>query len=78
MTWQPIETAPKDGQKVLLVNGDGAIDIGCYVEDWLETSKFVRHAKDGDVFRTVREDFGYWDTKIYCPTHWMPLPKGPE
>ena len=79
MEWQSIETAPKDGTKVLIVNGDGAIDVAEYVEQWNERDEWVRKAKDGDVYRTVREECGYWDTDTaYCPTHWMPLPVAPN
>lgn len=76
--WQPIETAPKDGTKVLIVNDEGAIDVAGYIEQWNERDEWVRKAKDGDVYRTVREDRGYWGTgTAYCPTHWMPLPAPP-
>jgi hypothetical protein len=79
MEWQPIETAPRDGTRVLIVNDDGAMAVAGYVEEWHERSEFVRKARDGDVFRTVREDVGYWDTDIaYCPTHWMLLPDKPS
>ena len=79
MEWQPIETAPKDATKVLIVNADGEMDVAGYVEQWDERTEFVRKAKDGDVYRTVRDECGYWDTdKAYCPTHWMPLPEAPN
>ena len=79
MEWQAIETAPKDGTKVLIVNDEGAMDVAGYVEQWNERTEFVRKAKDGDVYRTVREEIGYWDTDTaYCPTHWMPLPEAPN
>jgi hypothetical protein len=79
MEWQPIETAPKDGTRVLIVNEEGLIDAAIFIQEWTEREEWVRKAKDGDVYRTVREDTGYWLTDIaYCPTHWMPLPKAPE
>ena len=79
MDWQPISTAPKDGTKVLIVNEYGGIDVAGYVEEWRERTEFVRHAKDGDVYRTVREECGYWESETaYCPTHWMPLPPTPS
>lgn len=77
--WQPIEAAPKDGTRVLIANDDGEMDVAGYVAEWSEHSEFVRTAKDGDVFRTVRRDMGYWDAvHAYCPTHWMPLPPPPK
>ena len=79
MEWQQIETAPKDGTKVLIVNDEGAMAVAGYVEQWDERTEFVRKAKDGDVYRTVRDECGYWDTdSAYCPTHWMPLPDAPN
>lgn len=77
--WQPIETSPKDGTRVLIFNGYGAMDIAGYVEQFTERLEFVRSDKDGDVYQTVRNDFSYWDTDIaYDPTHWMPLPEPPK
>jgi hypothetical protein len=79
MMWQPIETAPKDGTRILVTNAKGDIDVGSYCEDWVTHTEFVRKAKDGDVYKTVRENIGYWETNYaYCPTHWMPLPPPPE
>jgi hypothetical protein len=79
MNWQPIETAPKDGTRVLLLNESGEIEVAGYVEDFYERSEFVRKAKDGDVYRTVLVDCGYWQTEVaVCPTHWMPLPEPPK
>jgi hypothetical protein len=77
--WQPIETAPKDGIRVLIVNEDGDIDIASYIEKWAEELEFVRKAKDGDVYRTTKIDVGYFDSGFtFCPTHWMPLPEPPK
>jgi hypothetical protein len=76
--WVSIESAPKDGTRILVVNEDGEIDVAEYVAAWQEHQEFVRKAKDGDVFRTVVEDTGYWNTeRAYCPTHWQPLPIPP-
>lgn len=73
--WQPIETAPRDGTPVLLTDGKRCAVAG-FVPQWHEHKEFVRHAKDGDVWRTVREDTGYWNTAEFCPTHWQSLPPG--
>lgn len=65
MKWQPIETAPRDGTRVLGWCNDKYVDI-CYIEH-----------KDsvGDVWMTDNcQDFGGWEN----PTHWMPLPDKPE
>lgn len=79
MKWQKIETAPKDGTQVLLCDSHGNVGCGYYAEDWAERREFVRKAKDGDVYRIVREDIGYWDSNLdYCPDFWMPLPDAPK
>jgi len=75
MEWQPIETAPRDGTRILLYRPlaekthDYIIDIkrgiprneGC----WKET---VPDGMDGANY-----------TDGYCKaTHWMPLPEAPK
>ena len=76
--WQPIDTAPKDGTKILLVDEYGVMGVGGYVEDYIERSEFVRKAKDGDVFNTVKEDVGWWAVDCCCPSYWMHLPQAPK
>ena len=77
--WMPIDTAPKDGTKVLIVNADGVMDVAGFVPEWYERKEFVRIAEDGDVYKIVREDIGYWNAdKAHCPIHWMPLPPLPD
>ena len=76
--WRPIDTAPRNGSKVLIVNEEGEMDVASYVAQWYESEEFVRKASDGDVYRTIREESGYWLTEtVYLPTHWMPLPAPP-
>lgn len=65
--WQPIETAPKDGDRILLcqnVEGYGPTWQHIYSGKWL-----------------CYEDMtGYWDGGDYRgqpPTFWMPLPPPP-
>ncbi len=70
--WQPIETAPKDGQHVLLAitedgpPGLGYVSEGYYEEDgdrgWYSANTHWTDSYDGSLF----------------PSHWMPLPKPPE
>lgn len=80
MSWQPIETAPKDGTAVFLcwaIDSDGnRID---WTEDMTTAGVFVQAAS-------------WWDNEgwvVYCsmireprlhfePTHWMPLPEPPK
>jgi hypothetical protein len=67
MTWQPIETAPKDGTRFLAVN-DG----------WHE----FFHWQDGANAHTKGWPTGWCSAfTVYRegtgPTHWMPLPPLP-
>ncbi len=79
MGWRPIETAPKDGTRVLIVDDEGDMDVAGYVEQWDERIEFVRKTKDGAVYRTVTEDVGYWSADtVRFPTRWMPLPEAPD
>lgn len=60
--WRPIETAPKDGTKIILLLSTGAgnmVHIGC---------KDQRPNSGWHI-----EPNGYWSSV----THWMPLPAAP-
>lgn len=70
MKWQPIETAPKGGDVLMLYCG-GAIIIG-YYETALEWGK-----GSDPVNSWVDYDFEPGDKRLN-PTHWMPLPEPPE
>ena len=66
--WQPIETAPKDGTNVLLLNRAGNMACGMWMESrGLGTGWFLRGGSGPDLF------FNYH----HGPTHWMPLPEAP-
>jgi hypothetical protein len=65
MEWYPIETAPKDGKRVLgVVEGD---------------VHFIRYGKTSHVplYGWNVCDQGPEDCDLVEPTHWMPLPKPP-
>lgn len=62
MEWQPIETAPKDGTKVLAVLNRRIMDA------------FATPRNDGPAIWT----FGMWSGEHIQPTHWMPLPAAPK
>ncbi len=69
--WQPIETAPMDGTRIVLGN-----EYGCWIGEfhpvyqsgfkpdnpWQSMMLNHNHIKNGDLF----------------PTHWMPLPAAPN
>lgn len=64
--WQPIESAPKDGTRVLIYQG-GHVYIAWWDEkDW--TGVWVIFDCD-DSFYSLTADH---------PTHWLPLPDPPE
>ena len=61
-TWQPIETAPTDGTRILLRGRDGKIADGHYgqPDGYANPKQFV------------------WPYIHANPTHWRPLPEPPE
>lgn len=66
--WQPIETAPKDGTNILLVNYKGNIASGLWQEGLLGVGWFLRGGNKPDTFFNGH----------HGPTHWMPLPDAPK
>ena len=75
MTWYSIETAPKDGTDILLFlpGHKQKISIGRYI-----LSERYEHG-------VLEHRYERWHVGAYIfgddcptPTHWMPLPSGPE
>ncbi len=64
MTWQPIETAPKDGT---------AFDAWT---KWGRVTNCVRCAQWGRVYAYCEEAAHY--SRLIDATHWMPLPNQPK
>ncbi len=67
--WQPIESAPKDGQRILLIDTDHDIQValfGRYYDD--EAEMIVSGWTPNELIYYVDPDF----------THWMPLPEPPK
>ena len=72
MTWQPIETAPKDGKRVLVYAWqDGVSLLG--VGFWVQPRTLAELG--GWICRTLPEQDV--DGTFSDPTHWMPLPAPP-
>lgn len=71
--WKPIESAPKDGTRILLyatLRGSslGGCDRGKNYGEWI-------------VLGAWEVEYGMWWDGSQCtvhPTHWMPLPAAPE
>jgi len=85
--WQPIETAPRDGTRILLycaytdAPDDERTRVGWW--NWVDICGFGyeddEHMPDPCFMdATTRahnaEYGGYWDAPEYPATHWMPLP----
>jgi hypothetical protein len=65
MTWQLIDTAPKDGTAIDLWFPRGERETDCY---WAN-NQWCRFDPEGyDLYITSR---------LNMPTHWMPVPEGP-
>ena len=61
--WKPIETAPKDGQAILVTDGGG-----CYCVEWSE---------EFDWWTVDDNKLGPFRLRGSAPTHWMPTPAAP-
>lgn len=75
--WQPIETGPKDGTRVLLYLPDltHKIQVG-YFRDRVELAYGVEVSRLADWF----SEAAFMEMariRRWAPTHWMPLPKSP-
>ena len=68
--WQPIETAPTDGDPVLLF---GRWEGELHDRDD-NPGIYQAYYWDGDWYCTGGE---YYSAYVRNPTHWMPLPKPP-
>lgn len=71
--WRPIETAPKDGTLVLLVQPWRRTAIGSYrIDQMAHDAGPTWLADDYDEYST-----GYASTPL-APAYWMPLPAPPK
>lgn len=73
--WRDIETAPKDGTTILVINGEKE---GYWTEPYqIGTASWGKISLPGERY--------YWMSNACCdgvsyyiPTHWMPLPSPPN
>ncbi len=81
--WLPIETAPKDGTEILCWRNDCGHFIGSYTSpDGFPLTQAELDALDDDTLCKA-DWFTQWpDARrlegCEVPTHWQPLPAGPE
>jgi hypothetical protein len=73
MTWQPIETAPKDGTRIILFlpsrySFPAMVTIGLWFEDFLPGRNGWSYCEVDEIGQFIEEPI----------THWMPLPPPPE
>jgi hypothetical protein len=71
MTWQPIETAPKDGTRVLAYwpggdNKNAAVQVESWFGPWGMGSA-----------KLAWQNAFEWADGYNGPTHWLPLPEPP-
>lgn len=69
--WQPIETAPKDGTRILVCTIHGEIELS----DWFEMRREVYDEVGDGLYRKRELVEGAWNSNR--PAFWMPLPKLP-
>ena len=70
MTWQPIETAPKDGTHILVIIEDAV------VEAWWDENEGYR--SEWSTPSLSSHGCGCCSGNNDEPTHWMPLPVRPS
>lgn len=74
-TWQPIDTAPKDGTGVLLWDAKRNVVVsGCWHVQ--PTSDTPNGYDPGWAWWAADDDVIVWDDDT-GPSHWMPLPEPP-
>lgn len=75
--WQPIETAPKDDDLILLYLEGSGVRPGYWDDDQRWDDKLKRYVEGNGRWLAVESQCltgGGWQT---APTHWMPLPDPP-
>lgn len=84
MTWQPIETAPKDGSPILLYGTYQWEDYKNYQEGGIFVG-YLYSSKSSEYYEEQDDVEEYWrlvNANPYIdkaqPSHWMPLPEVPE
>ena len=72
--WQPIETAPKDGETWVLVFAP----VDAYYRSEVWPARIAEPRYQGEDGKVLAIGIGHDGTQYgWHPTHWMPLPKPP-
>lgn len=69
--WQPIDTAPKN-KNILIIGGKIKTQLD---EEWDCNYPVIASGSKGHF---LVAHGCYYDTWVYNPTHWMPLPQPPK
>ena len=76
MKWQPIESAPKDGTRIMVGNEHGA-----WVAEWRPVYQSGYRPADPWASAMLNHEHmrdGGGVLRHSPPTHWMPLPEPPK
>lgn len=80
MNWQLIETAPKDGTRILIAREGDTINANDEIEitEWCSMKQSHYVHVEGDLYRKVDDPpYEFWNGNGHRATHWMPLPDPP-
>ncbi len=72
MNWQPIDTAPKDGESILITDGSN-VGEGFYHDG---SECYGHRGKAGFFWQDDRDNL--LTARNAFATHWMPLPPPPK
>jgi len=73
MKWLSMDSAPKDGSRILIKDEEGFV----YVVSWLNSSEGINVLKetmDWCIPESYQDEQGGYEN-IYRPVGWMPCPK---
>jgi hypothetical protein len=75
--WMPIETAPKDGTRILVVNKDEGAD-SIEITEWYSLGHDVYRERPDGLYERHHETYAEgWNGNGHRATHWQPLPPPP-
>ena len=79
MNWQPIDTAPRDGTRILVAVPDAPLYLRGRVRGWY-IAVVSWHEACGDPngpFPSDSTPAGFYERYKLVPSHWVPLPEPP-